>query len=167
MRYLKTYKIFESYDCVFKDDINDILLSFSDAGFMVFPLDDINKNTGVSSLYITIRAPKVHRIDQDQHPTRRYREEDGITLTQDMIDDINRLFEFISNNGYDYWRTMLIHLFHTDEPWRRRSSDQKSLSSFPILELGEDFIKLRNSKNTILKPGDKIISITLEVEKHS
>ena len=84
-----------------------------------------------------------------------------------MIDDINRLFEFISNNGYDYWRTMLIHLFHTDEPWRRRSSDRKSLSSFPILELGEDFIKLRNSENTILKPGDKIISITLEVEKHS
>lgn len=160
MKHLKTYKIFESNDSLFKDNINDMLLSFSDVGFKVFPL--ISSNVGVSSLYITIRAPKVTEyVPQFNDASRRYREEDGIDLTQDMIDDLNRLFEYINDNGYDYWRTMLIHLFHTD------SYNYTTLSSFPILELGEDFIKLRNAKNTILKPGNKIISITLEVENHS
>jgi hypothetical protein len=152
VKYLKKYNLFESdiysFGRQIEDEVEDILLSFSDAGFEVEAGVYWAFDVEVPKVAITIKAKK-----RGNFLTR----EDQIEINSDMIEDLNRLFGYLDNIGFKYIEKF-IDLFAQSSIWVDR---------YEVSEIGDDFIGLSINEDPnrhpfilsdkiTLKSGDKI-----------
>jgi len=111
MKYLNTYKKFNvlfeelndeliSSDWFYdkKEDIEDILLSFTDGGFEINIKKGYTTRPSRNKLpLITVEMNPKNRVNPNGLMTK----EDQITVTQDMIDDLSRLKGYMNELGFD------------------------------------------------------------------
>lgn len=173
MRYLKIFEEYNSNDNYLvyqyinnlKDNIKDILLSFADSGFNV----DVKKGrtTGLDPLpYITLEINPRNKV----YPNGPITRQDQITLTQDMIDDLSRLKDYMTELGFNNLTKCIVAYFSTTDgkPISRYTKGRGWLSAYyGTIEPGE--LTVSKYKPFSDKPAESesvlnydIISITLD-----
>lgn len=129
MKYLKTYKIFESnsYD---KQMIEDFLIGFRDDEFLV----DVNFSQGMPNLnggkedriLITIGDEgSLEDPDHDVPLENRVGKPDSLNL-HDNIDSFNLLNDYLVDEGYDF---SVAEIWIKDETWSQSSLFPKAEST--------------------------------------
>ena len=123
MRYLKIFEEYNSNDNYLvyqyisdlKDNIKDILLSFTEAGGSTRGFNvNVKKGrtTGLDSLpYITLEIIPKNKVNPNGSMTK----EDQITVTQDMIDDLSRLKYYMTELGFNNLTKCIVAYFSTND----------------------------------------------------
>lgn len=99
MRYLKTYKIFESSDFnSIKDDINDMLLEVSDEGLSI-SMSETEHHT--MSKAFELRITKGQSITEDEYYGGSLYDLDGFTFNDVVEGTLCRILKYLEENGWN------------------------------------------------------------------